>query len=89
MLEFFKSIISEDSKLSSKSLTLVISAITGSLLILTICVCLLIDAVKNGYIRTDLGDLGIFILFIGGYIAGSGVNKAIFDSRRPRDERRK
>ena len=31
----------------------------------------------NGYLKTDLDALGVFMLCIGGFMAGGGINKAI------------
>ena len=62
---------------SSKSFSLLISAITGGILALCMAFCMVWDAVKNGHILTDLTDMGVFILCIGGFIAGSGLTKMV------------
>jgi len=67
---------------SSKSFALLVSTITGGILAVAICFILVFDVLTNGYVKTDLADLGIFLLCVGGYIAGSGVTKAISDRHR-------
>lgn len=62
---------------SSKSFALLVSTLTGGLLALAVCFILIFDVISNGHIETDLADLGIFLVCIGGYIAGSGVTKAV------------
>lgn len=60
---------------SSKSFALLVSTLTGGLMALCICFALVYDVCSNGHIVTDLGELGLFLLCIGGYIAGSGAPK--------------
>ena len=62
---------------SSKSFALLVSTITGGIIALVICFILIYDTLQNGYVKTDLTQLGIFLLCVGGYIAGSGVTKAL------------
>lgn len=81
-----RSLIDNRSSLSSKSFALLISTITGGLIVICICYALIYDVMTNGYIKTDLADLGIFLLFVGMYIAGSGIPKTIagrFDKFHP------
>lgn len=81
-----RSLIDNRSSLSSKSFALLISTITGGLIVICICYALVYDVMTNGYIKTDLADLGIFLLFVGMYIAGSGIPKTIagrFDKFHP------
>lgn len=73
--------IDDKSSMSVNSITLLISSIIGFLLGLVICFVLVYDVSTNGYLKTDLTDLGIFLLCSGGYIASSGVPKTIIDSR--------
>lgn len=94
IFELVKKLLDCKDSLSSKSLSLFVSTITGGLIALTVCVVLLIDVCSNGYIKTDLSDLGFFMLCIGGYIAGSGMTKAMsereeYRSKRPRPRRDK
>lgn len=68
----FPSILSEN---STKLLALFISAITGGFLVAIIIPFILIwDVVTNGHVTTDLLELGIFLLCVGGFIFGAGAN---------------
>lgn len=73
---------------SSKSFTLVLSAIVSAIIGLTMCFVIIYDVIMNGYVKTDLNDAGIFLLCVGGYMAGAGVTKAVVDRRERRRRRR-
>lgn len=77
LLTFLRSLIDNNNSNSSKSFALLISTLTGGLIALCVCFVLIFDAVTNGFIKTDLADLGVFLLCVGMYIAGSGITKAI------------
>lgn len=76
-LKFVSSLIRNDTGNSSKSYSLVLAASVGALIGITIAICLFIDVYKNGSIQTDLDSLGIFLLCVGGYMAGGGLNKMV------------
>lgn len=76
-IEYIKSLIKANTLDSSKSFALVLSVSVGALMGLCVCFCLVWDVCLNGYIKTDLDALGIFLLCIGGYMAGGGINKAL------------
>jgi len=80
--EYLKSLIKADTLDSSKSFALVLSCIVGALMGLCVCFCLIYDVCSNGYIRTDLDSLGVFMLCIGCFIAGGGINKALADRKK-------
>ena len=80
---YFKKLGDVNNPNSSKSFALLVSTITGGILAVAICFILVFDVLTNGYVKTDLADLGIFLLCVGGYIAGSGVTKAISDRHKP------
>lgn len=80
---YFKKLGDVNDSNSSKSFALLVSTITGGILAVAICFILVFDVLTNGYVKTDLADLGIFLLCVGGYIAGSGVTKAISDRHKP------
>ena len=82
MAEYLKSLIKADSLDSSKSFALVLSSIIGALIGLCVCFCLVYDVCSNGYLKTDLDNLGLFILCVGGFMAGGGINKALSEKRR-------
>lgn len=75
LFEFFRILIRADTLESSKSFGLLCSILTGSLLCICICFCLVWDVCINGYIKTDLSDLGILIGCIGVYMAGGSLSK--------------
>lgn len=77
--ELLKSLVDLNSKHSSNIFSLVVSVLTGGLIAIIICFCLVWDVVTNNYVKSNLTELGIFLLCVGGYIAGSGINKAILD----------
>lgn len=76
MIKYLKSLIKADTLDSSKSFALVLSVIIGALIGLCICFAMIWDVCTNGYIKSDLGDMGIFLLCVGGFMAGGGINKA-------------
>lgn len=80
--EYFKSLLDTHSSNSTKSFVLMLSAIISALVNLTICFVLVYDVTANGYIKTSLSDAGFFILCTGGYMAGSGLTKALVDRRQ-------
>lgn len=85
-MKYLKSLIRANSLDSSKSFTLVLSAIVGAITGLTVCLCLLIDVWRNSYIKTDLDSLGLFLLCVGGYMAGGGLNKALAERKRNKEQ---
>ena len=80
--EYLKSLIKANSLDSSKSLALVLSCIVGALIGLCVCFCLVYDVCTNGYLKTDLDSLGLFVLCVGGFMAGGGINKALSERKR-------
>ena len=80
--EYLKSLIKANTLDSSKSFALVLSSLIGALVGLCVCFCLIWDVCANGYIRTDLDALGLFMLCIGGFMAGGGINKAISERKK-------
>ena len=82
LTEYLKSLIKADTLDSSKSFALVLSSLVGALTGLCVCFCLVWDVCANGHLETDLDSLGLFMLCIGGFMAGGGLNKAIGERRR-------
>ena len=78
---YMKTLLDVQSPNSSKSFTLVLSAIVSAFIGLTMCFVIIYDVITNGYVKTDLNDAGIFLLCAGGYMAGAGVTKAVVDRR--------
>lgn len=83
--EYLKSLIKANSLDSSKSFALVLSSIVGALVGFSVCFCLIWDVCTNGYLKTDLDALGLFMLCIGGFMAGGGINKALSERKKKID----
>lgn len=83
--EYLKSLIRVNTLDSSKSFALVLSSIVGALIGLCVCFCLIWDVCVNGSLKTDLDALGLFVLCVGGFMAGGGINKALSE-RKNRDK---
>lgn len=63
---------------STKLLALLLSALSGTFIGGVVIPFILIwDVVTNGYIKTDLADIGILYLCLGGFIFGSSVNVTV------------
>lgn len=75
--EYLKSLIKSNTGDSSKSFVLLLTCAVGALVGLCVCFCLVWDVCTNGYLKTDLGSLGLFVLCVGGFMAGGGVNKVL------------
>lgn len=86
IVEYLKSLIKANSLDSSKSFALVLSVAIGALMGICVCFCLIWDVCSNGYLKTDLDGLGIFLLCVGGFMAGGGMNKALSDRRSKHDK---
>lgn len=80
--KYLKSIIRANSMDSSKSFALVVSVLVGAALGVAVFFSIIWDVVSNGYIKTDLDSLGIFLLCIAGFMAGGGINKAMAERAR-------
>lgn len=89
IMDYLKSLIRANTLDSSKSFALVLSSIVGALLGLCVCFCLVWDVCTNGSIRTDLDALGLFILCVGGFMAGGGINKALCERKQKMDINKK
>lgn len=87
MFKYLKSLIRTNSFDSSKSFALVVSVLVGAGIGVVVAFCLVIDVMKNGFIKTDLNELGIFLLCVGGFMAGGGVNKALSESRNRQENK--
>ena len=84
MFSYLGSLIKTDTGNSSKSFTLVLSAIISFVSGLVMCFILIYDVLTNGYVKTDLESAGIFMLCIGGFMAGSSVSKIFGDKAEQR-----
>ena len=77
---YLKSLIQKGTPDNAKSFSMVVSVVVGFITGLCICFVLVYDVVTNGYIKTDLIDLGMFSLCVGGYITGSSL-AGIFEDK--------
>lgn len=89
MFKNLTSLLSVKGELSTKSLSLLVSTITGGLIALILVFVLIHDVTTNGFVKTDLIELGLFLLCVGGYIAGSGIPKVIADRAKAKFEKDK
>lgn len=74
-MNFLRSLININSADSSRSFTLVVSSFISILIGVIICFAIVWDVIHNDYIKTDMENVGIFMLCLGGYVAGSSVSK--------------
>ena len=84
--EYLKSLIRANTLDSSKSFALVLSILVGAFVGMCVGFCLIWDVCTNGYLKTDLDALGVFMLCIGGFMAGGGINKAISERKRRKEQ---
>lgn len=77
IIQYLKSLVQANTLDSSKSFALVLSVGIGAFIGVCVCFSLIWDVCSNGFIKTDLEAMGIFILCVGGFMAGGGVNKAL------------
>jgi len=79
LIKYLGSLIKNDTGNSSRSFTLVLSALISFVAGLVMCSVIAYDGFKDGIIDTDLERAGIFMLCMGGYMAGSSVSKIFGD----------
>lgn len=82
LIRYLGSLIKTDTGNSSKSFTLVLSAIISFIAGLVMCAVIGYDGFKDGVIDTDLENAGIFMLCMGSFMAASGVPKIFGDRQR-------
>lgn len=85
IVNYIKSLANAGSLDSSKSFSLLVATFTGALIGICVCFCLVWDVCTNGYIKTNLNDLGLFMVCVGGYVVGGSFSKAfpnIFANKR-------
>ena len=82
IIKYIGSLIKNDTGNSSKSFTLVLSAIISFISGLVMCAVIGYDGFKDGVIDTNLDNAGIFMLCMGGYMAGGSVSKIFGDRAR-------
>ena len=77
LIQYLKSLIKSDSGDSSKSFALLLSIISGFLMSLCVSFVMIWDVVTNNYMKTNLSELGLFVLCVGGFMAGGGLSKPV------------
>jgi hypothetical protein len=82
IIKYIGSLIKNDTGNSSKSFTLVLSAIISFISGLVMCSVIAYDGFKDGVIDTNLDNAGIFMLCMGGYMAGGSISKIFGDRAR-------
>jgi len=87
MFDYIKSLIKDGSGDSSKSFALVLSAIVGAFIALTIGVVLIIDAAKDGMVSTDMTELGFLLISDGIFMVGGATSKTIIDRMEFKNKR--
>lgn len=81
-MNYLKSLIKSGSGDSSRSFALIISVLVGAFIGLIVAFVLVYDIITNGYIKTDMGELGTLLLCVGGYMVGGGINKVVSGSSK-------
>ena len=61
---------------------MVVSVLIGALMGVGVLFCIVWDVVKNGYVKSDLESMGIFLLCVGGYMVGGSVSKIVSERAR-------
>lgn len=89
IIKYMESLVESDTGHSSKSFALLISVIISFFTGMVICFAIAFDVVTNGFIKTDLEEVGIFMLCVGSYVAGSGIPKILGDRDEERTKRAK
>lgn len=74
-MSFLRGLININSPESTRSVTLLVSAMVTGLIGICLSFALCWDVIHNGYIKTNLEDAGIFMISMGGFLAGSSVGK--------------
>lgn len=76
MLKYFKSLVQNNSGVSSKNFFLVMVTIVGVMLLLVPVIVLLVEVFYNHTIATDLGGMASYIGAVAGVFASAGITKA-------------
>ena len=74
-MRFWKSLISSNGEISSKNFTLITSSVVSAVIGVCVCFVMCWDVIHNSYVKTDMEGMGIFMLCMGGYLAGGSVSK--------------
>lgn len=84
---YLKSLIQKGTPDNAKSFSMVVSVMIGFITGICVCFVMVYDVITNGYIKTDLVDLGFFSLCIGGYIGTSSIGQIFEDKYKSKAKR--
>ncbi len=74
IVDFLKSFVDLRSTNSTKLLALLISALTGEILTLSVAFVLVYDVLYDGVVQTDMWSLGFLLLCIASVTLGAGLS---------------
>ena len=84
VLQYLKALGETNSGQSSKAFAVVVSTVVSGLMGLTLCGSIAYDSYVDGVIDSDLQDMGILMLCMGGFVGGSSVSKIFGDKAEER-----
>lgn len=84
---YLKALGETNSGQSSKAFAVVISTIIAGLMGVTLCCAIAYDAYIDGKIDSDMQDMGILMLCMGGFVGGSSVSKIFGDQAEEKTAR--
>lgn len=79
IFNYLKLLSQSNSGQSSKAFAVVTSTIVSALMGITLCFAVAYDAWTDGEVDSDLQDMGILMLCMGGFVGGSSVSKIFGD----------
>ena len=87
VFRYLKQLGETDSGQSSKAFAVVVSTIISGLMGLTLCGVIAYDVYVDGKVDSDMQDMGILMLCMGGFVGGSSVSKIFGDQAEERGRR--
>lgn len=89
IFSYLKSLAEANSGQSSKAFAVVISTIVSAIVGLSIAFAIGYDVFTDGKVDSNLQDMGILMLCMGGFVGGSSVSKIFGDQSEGETERLK
>ena len=77
LIGYLKSLAETNSGQSSKAFAVLASTLISFLMGLTLCFAIGYDVYTDGVIDSDMQDMGILMLCMGGFVGGSSVSKIL------------
>jgi len=87
LIGYLKSLAETNSGQSSKAFAVLASTLISFLMGLTLCFAIGYDVYTDGVIDSDMQDMGILMLCMGGFVGGSSVSKIFGDQAEGKSER--